>query len=261
MSAGATQVVVYSFEYQTPSSPSLIKKAAYRTATAPIDISITEHNNMIAVTDLMKSVSLVQYVPGRSGGPDQLTEVARHFETAWGTAVANVAPNTYLASDAEGNLIVLEHDVNGFSDEERRRLRVTSEMLLGEMVNRIRPITVSATPSAPVIPAAFLATVEGSIYLFALIAPGKQDLLIRLQAAMAEVVVSPGGVPFGKFRGFRSAVRDEGEQGPMRFVDGELVERFLDCGEEVQRKVVEGLPGGVDVEEVKGLVEGLRRIH
>jgi DNA damage-binding protein 1 len=37
------------------------------------------------------------------------------------------------------------------------------------------------------------------------------------------------------------------------------VERFLDCSEEVQNKAVEGL--GVDVEEVRGLVEGLRRLH
>jgi DNA damage-binding protein 1 len=46
---------------------------------------------------------------------------------------------------------------------------------------------------------------------------------------------------------------------PYRFVDGEFLERFLDADEEVQRKAVEGL--GVGVEEMKGLVEGLRRLH
>ena len=46
---------------------------------------------------------------------------------------------------------------------------------------------------------------------------------------------------------------------PYRFVDGELVERFLYVSEEVQRKAVEGL--GVEVERVKSLVEVLRRIH
>jgi DNA damage-binding protein 1 len=45
----------------------------------------------------------------------------------------------------------------------------------------------------------------------------------------------------------------------MRFVDGELIERFLDIDEEVQKKAVEGL--GFDVEEVRGIVEGLRRMH
>ena len=209
----------------------------------------------------MKSVSLVEYKKGRIGMPDTLTEIARHFETLWGTAIANVADNTFLESDAEGNLVVLQHDINGFSDEDRRRLRVTSEMCLGEMVNRIRRIDVTPTPGAPVIPRAFLATVEGAIYLFALIAPGKQDLLISMQTKLAEMVQSPGDVPFAKWRGFRTQVRDMGDEGPSRFVDGELIERFLDCGEEVQREVCRELPGGMDVEEMKGLVEGLRRIH
>jgi DNA damage-binding protein 1 len=215
--------------------------------------------DIIAVTDLMKSMSLVQHTLGSAGGPDGLTEVARHFDTLWGTAVANVDTNIYLESDAEGNLVVLEHDVKGFSEEDRRRLRVTSEMLLGEMVNRIRRIDVTPTPNATVIPRAFLATVEGSIYLFALIAEGKQDLLIRMQSKMAEMVQSPGHVPFAKFRGFKTQVRDMGEEGPSRFVDGELIERFLDCGEEVQMEIAKELGG--DLEELRGMVEGLKRIH
>jgi DNA damage-binding protein 1 len=213
----------------------------------------------------MKSVSLLSYVPGRNGQPDDLAEIARHFDTLWGTAVAPIDESSYLAADAEGNLIVLQHDKNGFSDEDRRRLRVTSEMLLGEMVNRIRPVTVTPTPNAIILPRAFCATVEGGVYLFALIAPGKQDLLIRLQERLAKVVTAPGDIPFAKFRGFKTAVRDSGEEGPMRFVDGQLVERFLDLEEGVQGTVVEGLPGvsaGVEgVEEVRGLVEGLRRVR
>jgi DNA damage-binding protein 1 len=220
----------------------IVKKAAYRTSTAPIDMCVT--GDIIAVTDLMKSMSLVKHTLGTAGGPDNLTEVARHFDTLWGTAVANVDENVYLESDAEGNLVVLEHDVKGFSEEDRRRLRVTSELLLGEMVNRIRRIDVQPTPNATVIPRAFLATVEGSIYLFGLIAEGKQDLLIRMQ---------------NKFRGFKTQVRDMGEEGPSRFVDGELIERFLDCGVDVQMEVAKELGG--DVEELKSMVEGLKRIH
>jgi DNA damage-binding protein 1 len=45
----------------------------------------------------------------------------------------------------------------------------------------------------------------------------------------------------------------------MRFVDGEMIERFLDVSEDVQRKAIEGL--GVELEDVRGLVEGLRRLR
>lgn len=219
-------------------------------------------DNVIGVTDLMKSMSLVEYKKGRVGMPDTLTEVARHFETIWGTAVANVEKDTYLQADAEGNLMVLQHNITGLLDEDKRRLTVTSEMLLGEMVNRIRRIDVTPTPGAVVVPRAFLATVEGSIYLFALISQDKQDLLMRMQTKMAELVKSPGHVPFAKYRGFKNQVRDMGEQGPSRFVDGDLIERFLDCTEEVQKEIVGDLKKfEVDVEEVRSMVESLKRIH
>lgn len=251
-------VVIYALEYQSADSPPfLVKKAAYRTSTAPIDLCVTD--STIGITDLMKSLSLVEYKPGDRGAPDTLVEVGRHYETLWGTAVANVAENTYLESDAEGNLVVLQRDVNGYSDEDRRRLRVVSEMLFGEMVNRIRPITVTPSANALVLPRAFVATVEGGVYLFCLIAPGKQDLLIRLQQLLAERVLSPGHVSFEKYRGFRNSVRDSGEEGPARFVDGEVIEGFLDAGAEVQVEVCEVLGRGV--EEVRGLVEGLRRMR
>ena len=64
-------------------------------------------------------------------------------------------------------------------------------------------------------------------------------------------------MPFNKYRAFKNQVRESEE--PNRFVDGDLIERFLDCAAEVQEKVVQGL--GVDVEEVRSMVEALRRLH
>jgi DNA damage-binding protein 1 len=133
--------------------------ASYRTSTAPIDLAVT--NNLIAVADLMKSISVVEaaVIPG-SEFTDRLKEVARHFQTVWTTAVADIAENTYLVSDAEGNLIVLRRNINGVTEDDRRRLEVTSEMLLGEMVNRIRPVNIPQTSSVVVTPKAFLGTVS-----------------------------------------------------------------------------------------------------
>lgn len=80
---------------------------------------------------------------------------------------------------------------------------------------------------------------------------------MTLQLNLAELVNAPGDVPFAKYRAFKNQVRESDE--PFRFVDGELIERFLDVDETVQKKAVEGL--GVDVEWVKGMVEALRRLH
>lgn len=46
---------------------------------------------------------------------------------------------------------------------------------------------------------------------------------------------------------------------PFRFVDGELIERFLDVDEEVQKEICTGL--GPSVEDVRNLVEELKRLH
>jgi len=168
-----------------------------------------------------------------------------------------VGENTWLESDAEGNLLVLRQDVNGVTEDDRRMLRVEGEMRLGEMVNRMQEVNVVASPGAVVTPKAFMATVEGGVYLFGLINVSYIDLLLRLQAVLAGRVVALGDVPWGRWRGVWNGVREESE--PERFVDGELVEGFLDFGAKAQESVAGEV--GKGVEEVRELVEGLRRLH
>lgn len=80
---------------------------------------------------------------------------------------------------------------------------------------------------------------------------------MTLQSNLGFLVQAPGDIPFDKYRALRNQVRQDSE--PNRFVDGDLIERFLDLSEEVQRKAVDGL--GVDAETVKTMVEQLRRLH
>jgi DNA damage-binding protein 1 len=88
-------------------------------------------------------------------------------------------------------------------------------------------------------------------------------LLINLQERLASHVVSIGDIGFMDYRAFRNDVRQEEE--PRRFVDGELVEKFLDCDAAVQQKCVDGLTLGdgraVTVDDVKEIVDNLRRMH
>ena len=155
-------VVMYKYEETTEASASLSKLATYRTSTCPIDLNIT--GNIIAVSDLMKSMSLVEYIPGKEGLPDKLVEVCRHHQSCWSTAVTHIEGDSYLESDAEGNLLVLRRNVNGVLLEDRKRMDVTSEMNLGEQVNTIRQINVEPSPNAMIIPKAFLATVSFPVY-------------------------------------------------------------------------------------------------
>jgi DNA damage-binding protein 1 len=100
--------------------------------------------------------------------------------------------------------------------------------------------------------------VEGSIFLFALIKDQYQDLLMTLQTVLATKVDSLGDLEFEKFRGFRTMVRTA--DAPFRFVDGELIEQFLDCSPSMQQEIVDEV-GSSDVEEIKQMIEALRRLH
>lgn len=157
--AGLTKTVVVSqYEETSTTSGKLNRLASYRPSTYPVDLSI--HGNMIAVADLMKSVSLVEFVPGKDGNPPKLVEQGRHYQSGWATAVCHVEDESWLEADSQGNLMVLRRNPGAVLLEDRRRLQMTSEINLGEMVNKIRKISVETSPNAMIIPKAFLATVK-----------------------------------------------------------------------------------------------------
>jgi DNA damage-binding protein 1 len=74
---------------------------------------------------------------------------------------------------------------------------------------------------------------------------------------MASRVDSLGDLSFMEFRSLRTLTRQASE--PYRFVDGELIERFLTCEPNVQKEIVDMV--GKSVEEVKVMIEALRRLH
>jgi len=93
--------------------------------------------------------------------------------------------------------------------------------------------------------------------MFGTVASDAQDLLLRFQAKMESAIQGPGQIEFRTYRAFRNAER-EGE-GPFRFLDGELLERFLDVDETTQAEICQGL--GPSVEDMRNMVEELRRLH
>jgi DNA damage-binding protein 1 len=284
------KVVVYALVPTSthPENLKLVKVAAYRTATNPLSLSITPATKtspaLIAVADLMKSVSILTLVPPppNTGLSWALTESARHFATMWSSSVSAIGENEWVSADVEGNLIIVERNVNGATDDDRKRLEVTSELRLGEMVNSIVPVRMPKETMLPtrvrgssinshanaaadvangplVTPKAFLATVEGGVYMLGTINAEHQDLLMRLQQAVSARTRGLGYMPWAKYRAFKSEVREADE--PFRFVDGELVESFLDFPPDEMDEVVGELGAGLDLEKVKATVEALKRLH
>jgi DNA damage-binding protein 1 len=163
VAALAKTVIVYSYLEASTTTAELKKLASYRPATYPVDLVV--EGNIIAVADLMKSMSLVEFSPAADGRPPKLTEVARHYQSIWATALCHVEGDTWLESDTQGNLLVLRRNTTGVTLEDKRRMEVTSEINLGEMVNKMRKITIEASDNAIIVPKAFIGTVSCSCIL------------------------------------------------------------------------------------------------
>jgi DNA damage-binding protein 1 len=89
-----------------------------------------------------------------------------------------------------------------------------------------------------------------------------RNFLLTIQQNIANRVESPGDISFNDYRAFKTDVRTSRE--PYRVVDGELVERFLNLSDDVQKVAIEGvsLDGKqVTVEQTRSIIETLRRLH
>lgn len=251
----------------------------------------------------MKSLSIVEVLPPPSSASAQwhIKEVSRHFATVWCSATAAIGEHEWVVADMEGNLAIMKRDPEGVTLDDRKRLQVTGEFRLGEIVNKIVPIFASGVGSPPsegkgkersrtlssaanpnsgldsmeidararsgpiILPKAFIATVEGAIYMLGTINSSYTDALIRLQSSLASKVEAPGYMPWTKFRAWKTEVRDSEE--PFRFVDGEMVEQgLLRLGDTDLELVLReaGLMEGdskVTLEEAKAWGEELRRLY
>ncbi|TGZ82422.1 DNA damage-binding protein 1 [Ascodesmis nigricans] len=256
-------VFAYIYPQSSPatSAPALKHLLTYRAHTEPIDMSVS--NNIITVGDIMKGPYLLQLTD--ENGKPVLQELARSYQPSWTTAVELLDDDTILAADNEGNIQIWERNKSGIA-EDQKRLQVISEGKLWEMVNKIRRINTHfvTTDSTPITPKAHIATVDGSVYLLSLITPTYINLLLQLQTNLARVIKGIGDLQFMRFRAFSDRTRTADE--PYRLVDGDFVERFLELKTEEQEFVIAGAGTEADkleigVDELRGLLEGLRRMH
>ncbi|KAK6335397.1 hypothetical protein TWF696_002176 [Orbilia brochopaga] len=260
MSGFTKSIDLYNFHYPSGSmEPTLEKIASQRTSTVPMGISV--YGKRAFVGDLMKGVAVLELHQDENGNY-KFTEVCRQYAVSWVTALEALDEDTCVSSDQDGNLILLQREGVGATEEDMRRMRPLSEIRLGEMVNRIRRINDPSAANSVVQPKAYVATVGGGIYMLGLIHPSYFNTLIQCQANMAKWLKGWGEISFNKYRAFNSKGRIPDE--PFRFVDGDLVEKFLDLDEKMMETIVNPADGvGVDctVDEMKNIIEALKRLH
>jgi len=107
----------------------------------------------------------------------------------------------------------------------------------------------------------------GAIGLIGCIEKPLFDLLLTLQEALARTVVSVGYIPHNVWRAFHNDRQKEPANG---FIDGDLIERFLDLPRSAMTKICTDLFYDFDgtgmkregtVDDLVKLIEDLARIH
>lgn len=210
--------------------------------------------DLILVGDLMKSVSLLRY----NGETGQIEDVAADRATNWMTAVDFLDEDTYLGVEHQYNIFTLGRNQEALIDDDRQVLNVVGRMHLGEQVNVIKPGSLVMRMSDGELgdcPTRLFGTVNGSIGVLASLPHALFLTLERLQAQLSKVLKGVGGLDHQKWRAFRN----DSMLGsvPMHgFIDGDLVESFLDLPRGVMDQVAEEM--GMDAEDISKMIEDIR---
>uniref|UniRef100_A0A8C9ZDP2 Damage-specific DNA binding protein 1 n=1 Tax=Sander lucioperca TaxID=283035 RepID=A0A8C9ZDP2_SANLU len=217
--------------------------------------------DFILVGDLMRSVLLLAYKPMEGN----FEEIARDFNPNWMSAVEILDDDNFLGAENAFNLFVCQKDSAATTDEERQHLQEVGVFHLGEFVNVfchgslvLQNLGESSTPTQGSV---LFGTVNGMIGLVTSLSEGWYSLLLDLQTRLNKVIKS-----VGKIESFHTERKTEQATG---FIDGDLIESFLDLGRAKMQEVVStlqiddgsGMKREATVDEVIKIVEELTRIH
>ncbi|XP_037103089.1 DNA damage-binding protein 1 [Syngnathus acus] len=222
--------------------------------------------DFILVGDLMRSVLLLAY----KAMEGNFEEIARDFNPNWMSAVEILDDDNFLGAENAFNLFVCQKDSAATTDEERQHLQEVGLFHLGEFVNVfchgslvLQNLGESSTPTQGSV---LFGTVNGMIGLVTSLSEGWYSLLLDLQNRLNKVIKSVGKIEHSFWRSFHTERKTDQATG---FIDGDLIESFLDLGRAKMQEVVStlqiddgsGMKREATVDEVIKIVEELTRIH
>lgn len=128
------------------------------------------------------------------------------------------------------------------TDEERQQMPEVAQFHLGDMVNVFRHgslvmqnVGEKTTPTQGCI---LYGTVSGAIGLVTQIPPDFYEFLRSLEARLTHTIKSVGKIEHSFYRSYSTDMKQEPCEG---FIDGDLVESFLDLNREKMTETISGL--------------------
>lgn len=146
-------------------------------------------------------------------------------------------------SISDGKWVMISNSCSGATtDEERQQMPEVAQYHLGDMVNVFRHgslvmqnVGEKTTPTHGCI---LYGTVSGAIGLVTQIPADFYDFLRSLEARLTHTIKSVGKIEHSFFRTYSTDMKQEACEG---FIDGDLVESFLDLNREKMTETISGL--------------------
>jgi DNA damage-binding protein 1 len=216
--------------------------------------------DFILAGDIMRSVTLLGQ-KSMAGGRE-LEELARDYDTAYTMGLEIMEDDTFIMSEQSMNLLTLQRNTQATSDSERHRLDKVGHYHVGALVNRIQHgslvMQMSDDAELPALKTMIFGTADGMLGVIATLRPEAFEFFLKVQKAMAVQLPGVGGLSHADWREY--VVDVPARAAPAKgFVDGDLVEAFLDLPPAQAVKVADAVD--VSVDNLTRRVEEMVRLH
>lgn len=235
-----SQVQVYSLQWTKESSETLLCEllliASYSSQVLGAALA-TSPSNLIAVGDMVRSITLLQLQDTADGG-FRLRVVGRDSNSNWTTAVEFINSKNVIGAEHLGNIFSLclnlpsgsSGDDDQLADEVPHCLTTRGVLHLGGQVNQFRRGTLSLAssnlPGGEMLanPKILFATIYGMIGSVSTLVPQRFYYVYVLYLGMCRFLETQGDIKHLQVRQFANERRTEDVKG---FIDGDLVESLL----------------------------------
>lgn len=212
---------------------------------------IESRGDFILVGDLFKSIILLTYNPNDG----TLKEIARDYNGKWMTAIEMFSDERFIGAETNGNMFCASKNNDALTDEAIKTLNITGQYHLGDFVNRFRKgsLVMTSTKSdeisaAPlngsetkldfaITPTLLFGTVDGLLGVIAPLTLAQYNILLALQKALSEVIHGVGGLTHEDWRSYLND-RKPKQDPAFGFIDGDLIEAFLDLKKQDMERVL-----------------------
>lgn len=215
--------------------------------------------DFILVGDIYRSVSVLSCK--KVGGNIRLEEVARDHDVVWVMALEMLDDDTYIVAEHAKHFYSYRRNSYATTEAERGRLERIGQFHLGTRVNRIQHgslVMEMPEHEGPALKTLIFGTTDGMLGIVANLKQDAYTFFHELQQAMATLIPGVGGLKHGDWR--EMVAETPPRTAPANnFLDGDLIERFLDLNLSQMTKVSSMV--GVGVEELVQRVEEMQRLH